>query len=121
MVDFWRLEKFIVSHLFVLFSQGDIVLVSLREYQDDKGDIILRYNADEARALKKKGHLPMNTLIEDNARDAEEDVPFDFTADGEGGSDSDSSDEELMNQPSTRGMLPPSDSESDGEVDLDDL
>ena len=33
----------------VWITQGDIILVSLREFQDGKGDIILKYNADEAR------------------------------------------------------------------------
>merc|ERR1711943_175429 len=33
----------------VWVSAGDIVLVGLREYQDDKVDIIHKYNADEAR------------------------------------------------------------------------
>lgn len=37
---------------------GDIVLVGLRDYQDDKADVILRYNADEARQLKANGELP---------------------------------------------------------------
>lgn len=37
---------------------GDIVLVGLRDYQDDKADVILRYNADEARQLKSIGELP---------------------------------------------------------------
>ena len=31
---------------------GDIVLVSLRDFQDAKGDIILKYNSDEAKNLK---------------------------------------------------------------------
>lgn len=44
--------------------QGDIVLVGLREYQDDKGDIILKYNADEARSLKSQGLLPRDTKVQ---------------------------------------------------------
>ena len=32
-------------------ATGDIILVSLREYQDEKGDVILKYSADEARSL----------------------------------------------------------------------
>ena len=31
---------------------GDIVLVSLRDFQDAKGDIIMKYNSDEAKNLK---------------------------------------------------------------------
>ncbi|KAK8806965.1 hypothetical protein WA158_003724 [Blastocystis sp. Blastoise] len=43
---------------------GDIVLIGLRDYQDDKADVILRYNADEARQLKALGELPENANIE---------------------------------------------------------
>jgi hypothetical protein len=40
--------------------QGDIVLVSLREYQDCKADVIMKYTAEEARELKKRKWLPDN-------------------------------------------------------------
>lgn len=39
----------------VWVGAGDIVMVSLRDYQDDKGDVILKYTADEARQLKAAG------------------------------------------------------------------
>lgn len=39
-------------------NQGDIVLIGLRDYQDAKADVILRYNPDEARNLKAYGELP---------------------------------------------------------------
>lgn len=38
---------------------GDTVLVSLREYQDDKADIILKYSSDEVISLKNYGELPV--------------------------------------------------------------
>jgi translation initiation factor 1A len=65
----------------VWVGQGDIILVSLRDYQDDRGDVILKYSVDEARRLKAEGHLPDNTQI--NAMDTvgasdEEDCAFDF-------------------------------------------
>ena len=37
---------------------SDIVLVGLRDFQDAKCDIILKYTADEARNLKAYGELP---------------------------------------------------------------
>jgi translation initiation factor 1A len=37
----------------VWVAQGDIVLVGLRDYQDDKADVIMKYTADEARVLKQ--------------------------------------------------------------------
>ena len=34
------------------------MLVGLRDFQDDKADVLLRYNPDEARNLKTYGELP---------------------------------------------------------------
>lgn len=42
----------------VWINQGDIILVGLRDYQDAKADVILKYNPDEARNLKSYGELP---------------------------------------------------------------
>ena len=53
----------------VWVSAGDIVLVGLREYQDDKVDIIHKYNADEARNLKQYGELPETARINETAVD----------------------------------------------------
>lgn len=47
----------------VWINQGDIILLSLREFQDDKADVILKYSADEARSLKAYGELPENAKI----------------------------------------------------------
>lgn len=63
-------------------NQGDIVLIALREFQDDKADIILKYSADEARQLKSMGELPENAKINENATldsgSEEEDCTFVF-------------------------------------------
>merc|ERR1712087_453702 len=47
----------------VWVNQSDIVLVSLRDFQDEKGDIIVKYTSDEARNLKTYGELPDNVKI----------------------------------------------------------
>lgn len=39
-------------------NQADIVLIGLREYQDTKADVILKYTPDEARNLKTYGEFP---------------------------------------------------------------
>ncbi len=44
-------------------QQGDIILVGLREYQDEKADVILKYMADEARNLKAYGELPEHSMF----------------------------------------------------------
>jgi len=42
----------------VWINQADIVLIGLREYQDTKADVILKYTPDEARNLKTYGEFP---------------------------------------------------------------
>jgi len=42
----------------VWVNTGDIVLVTLRDFQDEKGDVVLKYSADEARQLKAMGEIP---------------------------------------------------------------
>lgn len=49
----------------VWVNAGDIILISLRDYQDQKADVILKYNPDEARQLKAQGELPENAKIND--------------------------------------------------------
>jgi initiation factor 1A len=44
----------------VWIQQGDIVLIGLREFQDAKADVILKYDNEEARSLKAYGELPEN-------------------------------------------------------------
>jgi len=86
----------------VWVNQGDIILVGLRDYQDAKADVILRYNAEEARNLKAYGELPETAKINetDTFEGGEDDIPFDF-ADTIGGpsaaagEDSDESGDEI--------------------------
>ena len=42
----------------VWISPGDIVLVSIRPFNDSKCDIILKYFPEEAKQLKQKGEMP---------------------------------------------------------------
>ena len=75
----------------VWINQGDIILLSLRDYQDEKGDVILKYSADEARSLKAYGELPESAKInETDTYGGEEEggIGFDFGED-----DSDSGDD----------------------------
>ena len=65
----------------VWINQGDIVLVGLRDFQDDKADVLLRYNPDEARNLKTYGELPEEAKINESvvgaSHEDEEDIVFD--------------------------------------------
>ncbi|KJP85864.1 translation initiation factor eIF-1A [Plasmodium fragile] len=47
----------------VWINSGDIILVSLRDYQDSKADVIAKYTPDEARSLKTHGELPETAKI----------------------------------------------------------
>merc|ERR1719315_71544 len=42
----------------VWINQSDIILIGLRDYQDAKADVILKYTADEARNLKSYASSP---------------------------------------------------------------
>ena len=52
---------------------GYIILVSKREYEPDKADVLLKFSAEEALALKKKGELPESTKVNEAEPGAEED------------------------------------------------
>lgn len=55
--------------------------MGLRDYQDEKADVILKYMADEARSLKSYGELPDNIRVNegDTFNDEENnDEYFDF-------------------------------------------
>merc|ERR1711977_410970 len=65
----------------VWVSAGDIVLLGLRDYQDEKGDVILKYTSDEARNLKAYGELPETAKINESVDvefGSDDDVEFDF-------------------------------------------
>merc|ERR1712176_1429838 len=56
----------------VWVNQGDVVLVSLREFQDEKADVIHKYQPDEARNLKTYHELPDNFKINEGGGDGDE-------------------------------------------------
>lgn len=48
----------------VWINMGDTVLVSLREYQDSKVDIIHKYTIDEVKALQAYGEIETTTTAQ---------------------------------------------------------
>ncbi|KAF9162133.1 Translation initiation factor 1A [Actinomortierella ambigua] len=66
----------------VWINQGDIILISLRDFQDDKADVILKYSTEEARNLKAYGELPESAKINETdtfqGDEDELDVEFDI-------------------------------------------
>ena len=82
----------------VWMGVGDIVLLGLRDFQDQKADIILKYDGDEARQLKSYGELPDTMQINagaeamDGAEFGDSDDNFDFA---DNASDDDDDDDPL--------------------------
>ena len=78
----------------VWINQSDIILVGLRDYQDAKADVILKYSADEARNLKSYGEFPESIKITDTVDfvggDLDDDIEFDdVDSEGSGSDDPD--------------------------------
>jgi len=64
----------------VWIRMGDVILLGLRDYQDKKADVILKYNADEARNLKSYGEIPETVKVNENAfvdEGMDDDIEFD--------------------------------------------
>ena len=62
-------------------GEGDMVLVSLRDFQDDVCDIIDSYDQSQAKKLQKEKHIPESfKLGEDNlySEDFENDIEFTY-------------------------------------------
>ena len=53
----------------VWINPGDIILVSLREFGDEKADVIWKYYPEEAQELQDMGEIPENIQINEGAPD----------------------------------------------------
>ena len=74
----------------VWINQADIVLVGLREFQDAKADVILKYSADEARNLKSYGEFPESVKINEAVEfGGDDDIEFDDVDSDDSGSNDD--------------------------------
>jgi translation initiation factor 1A len=78
-------------------NQGDVVLVSIREWQDSICDIIDSYDESQAKKLKQEKHIPESfKLGEDNPYgDLNDDIDFVSEMPPSDESSSDSSDSEV--------------------------
>ena len=61
----------------IFVKTGNVVLLSLREFEDNKCDILDVYNQKEIKELKKLGEIPKN-IIEDITVAEEKDDGIDF-------------------------------------------
>ncbi|XP_063725445.1 uncharacterized protein LOC134853382 [Symsagittifera roscoffensis] len=108
----------------VWINAGDIILLSLREFQDEKADVVARYLPEEAKRLQKEGEISANvdlsTLVEGNNQSNQDYADIAFAA----GDDSDDEDKNIHRnvdfpqQPHAN--LPLSESESEEEEDEDE-
>lgn len=56
----------------VWINPGDIILCSLREFGDEKADVILKYYDEEAKELKELGEIPEHVKINEGGFDLDE-------------------------------------------------
>lgn len=62
----------------VWICAGDVILVDVRTFEPDKGDVVYKFTADEVRTLKTLGEIPdvnMNLMGEG---EEEENIPYEF-------------------------------------------
>lgn len=52
-----------------IILKGDVVLVSLRDYQDEKCDVVHKYLPEEVRSLKALSHIPESIVVEEEGGD----------------------------------------------------
>lgn len=97
----------------VFVNQNDLVLVSLREWQDSKCDIIDKYNNHDVQKLKQKKLIPDSIKLEEKSNDDElfmddnQGFVFDYSM----------PDEDLLDKI----VDEESESESDDNIDIDDI
>jgi translation initiation factor 1A len=81
--------------------KDDVVLVDLRDYQNDKCDVVGKYSLQEIQMLKKLGEISASFAVPENSSDNEDDMSFDddeFLTEAQNDSESissESSDEEI--------------------------
>lgn len=78
----------------VWINVGEIILIGLRDFQDSKADVILKYSPEEARNLKAYGELPENVIVTDqeNADGITDEIEFQDEGDESEGEDEDDDD-----------------------------
>lgn len=59
------------------------MLISLRDFQEGKADIILKYTPDEGRSLKALGEIPETAIINEAEGPENTDIQFGEDEDGE--------------------------------------
>ena len=107
----------------VWINRGDLILIGVRDFQDDKADVIHKYDHDEAKRLLKRGEIVPSMLSEDNDKTMGEtdDIVFETLEDHDTVSDDNSSLTESnypnLNFQRNRNQI----QDSDSDLDIDDI
>ena len=101
----------------VFVNQGELVLVSLRELQDSKCDIIHKYNDSDIQKFRQKKMIPdfikfEDTKVNDDLNEDDNDLGFVFSTD----LPSDSEEEEFIDKSSSE-----DENESDDDIVIDKI
>ena len=102
----------------VFVNAHEIVLVSLREWQDSKCDIIDKYSASDVQKLKQKNLIPKSIKLEEKMDDEDEVMDdnlgfvFDYSMPNE---------DSLSDKSSSEGESDVSDSDDPSKIDIDDI
>jgi len=71
----------------IWINPGDLIMVNIRSFQEDKCDIIYKFSTEEIKQLKKDGHIDKNFQISNDLtateHDKDEDDVFEFDDDDE--------------------------------------
>ena len=68
----------------VWITTGDVILVALRDFQDDKTDVVFKYTPEQVKKLKNMGEIPSNVKtandinFKDFKEEEEEDIEISF-------------------------------------------
>lgn len=101
----------------VFVNQGELVLVSLRDWQDSKCDIIEKYNPNDVQKFKKMKCIPDFIKLEETViveEDDHDNMGNPFTMDIP--SDSSDEEEEFIDK-----KISSDESESDDDIDVDEI
>eukprot|EP01059_Diplonema_ambulator_P014180 TRINITY_DN2502_c1_g1_i1.p2 TRINITY_DN2502_c1_g1~~TRINITY_DN2502_c1_g1_i1.p2 ORF type:complete len:171 (+),score=101.43 TRINITY_DN2502_c1_g1_i1:50-562(+) len=99
-------------------SNGDIVLVGLRDFQDSKCDVIMKYLPDEAKRLQKMKEIPEHVKHneDEETRGGDDNIVFEQGSDSEDDSH-DGKDDRYQPQDSDED----SDDGDLGDINVDDI
>ena len=105
-------------------ANGDVILVSIRDYEPEKCDVIDKYTEEEIRKLKKAGEIPESITLPDSEKEKKEksddnynDIVFE---DDLPGSD-DEKEDEGKNKKKDKKKKVESDEEDEKDVDIDNI